>query len=140
MKRLVTNVVLAGLMVGAVGVQKEWEAIGKVEARQEWVLLGERSVSDNLDHDTIPVTVARGDFRRLKFVVRGHAIQMLRMVVHYGNGASDKIETRELIPAGGESRAIDLRGGERAIKKIDFWYETKSLGRQRALVKIYGER
>jgi hypothetical protein len=43
-----------------------------------------------------------------------------------------------MIPAGGQSRIIDLKGGDRVIKKIDFWYETKSLGRNRALVKVYG--
>jgi len=79
--------------------------------------------------------------------VKDHAIQLLHLIVHYGNGNPDKIETRELIPAGGESRIIDLKGGDafgtqsaRVIKKIDFWYETKSLGRKCALVRVYGIR
>ena len=84
------------------------------------------------------MTAARGDFRRIQFRVKDHGIQMLRLVVHYGNGNPDKIETREMIPAGGQSRIIDLKGGDRVIKKIDFWYETKSLGRNRAIVRVYG--
>ena len=106
----------------------------------EWVLLGERTVRDVADHDTIPVTVARGDFRRLKFTVRYHAIRMIRMAVHYGNGMPDKKETRWLIPAGGESRIMDLHGGERVIRRIDFWYDTKSLSGQRALIRVYAAR
>ena len=138
MKRLITTSFLAGLVSLTIGIPENCHLVSKVEAAQQWVLLGERTVGDNLDHDTILVTGARGDFRRLKFLVKDHPIQMLRLVVHYGNGNSDKIETRQLIPAGGESRVIDLKGGDRVIKKIDFWYETKSLGKKRALVRVYG--
>jgi hypothetical protein len=31
----------------------------------DWVLLGQRQVSDRADHDLIPVTAGRGDFRRI---------------------------------------------------------------------------
>jgi hypothetical protein len=114
-------------------------AVGGARA-SEWTLLGERTVRNTLDHDTIAVTVARGDFRRLKFVVRYHAIRMIRMMVHYGDGAPDKKETRWLIPAGGESRVIDLRGGDRLIRRVDFWYDTASLSGQRALIRLYAAR
>jgi hypothetical protein len=142
MKRLITTCLIAGLMVVSAGTEAQWISfpVGKAEAAQEWAFLGERRVGDNIDHDTIPVTVARGSFRRLKFQVQGHAIQMRQLVVHYGNGKPDNIETRDLIPAGGESRGIDLRGGDRVIRKIDFWYETKSVGRKRALIRVYGAR
>jgi hypothetical protein len=33
-----------------------------------------------------------------------------------------------------------LKGSDRVIKKIDFWYETKSLGHKWALVKVYRVR
>lgn len=138
MKKLIATFLVTGLMVGFAGTQTQWPLISSVEAKQNWVFLGERTVADTIDHDTIPVTAARGDFRRIQFRVKDHAIQILRLVVHYGNGNPDKIETREMIPAGGESRAIDLKGGDRIIKKIDFWYETKSLGRNRAIVRVYG--
>jgi hypothetical protein len=46
---------------------------------------------------------------------------MERMVVTYDNGAPDRIDVRENIPKGGESRVIDLRGvGKRSIRKIEF--------------------
>lgn len=140
MKKLVTAFLTAGLMVVAIGSQKQLPQLSQVEAKQDWVLLGERTVSNKIDRDTIPVTIARGSFRSIQFRVKDQAIQMLRLVVHYGNGNPDKIETRSLIPAGGRSRIIDLKGGDRVIKKIDFWYETKSLGNKRALVRVYGIR
>jgi hypothetical protein len=140
MKKLITAFLMAGLIVAAIGTQKQSPLVSQVEAAQNWVFLGERSVGDNLDHDTILVTAARGGFRRIQFRVKDHAINILRLVVHYGNGIPDKIEIRQLIPAGGESRNIDLKGGDRVIRKIDYWYETKSLGRKRASIKVYGIR
>ena len=124
----------------AIGSQKQLPQFSQVEAKQDWVLLGERTVGDSLDHDTIPVTASKGYFRGIQFRVKNHGIQLFRLVVHYGNGQPDEIETRDFIPAGEKSRIIDLKGGDRIIKKIDFWYETKSLGRKRALVRVYGIR
>ncbi|MEB3312363.1 MAG: hypothetical protein VKJ02_19225 [Snowella sp.] len=140
MKKMIASLVIAGLMVISVGTQKQWPLLSQVEAKANWVLLGERIVADKLDHDTIPVTIARGNFRRIQFRVKEQAIQILRLVVHYGNGDADKIEVRQSIPAGGESRIIDLKGGDRIIQKIEFWYEAKSLGNKRALVRVYGIR
>ena len=116
------------------------KVIDAVQARSEWVLLGEKTITDRLDHDTIRVTAARGNFRKIKFRVKRHAVEIYNITVYYGNGTSDDISTRQLIRAGGESRVIDLKGGDRVIKKIEFWYETKSLGRERAEIKVFGRR
>jgi hypothetical protein len=139
MKTFLSLCTIAGLLTLAITVPKSAIPISQA-AVKEWVLLGERSVSDRVDHDTIPVTIARGNFHRLKITVRQHPIRILHLVVHYGNGNPDTLEIRQLIPAGGESRAIDLRGGDRVIRKIEFWYETQSLGRQPAIVRVYGIR
>ena len=104
---------------------------------QRWEYLGQRTVRDRVDHDSIPVTIARGDFRRIKITVRNSAIRFYRVAVIYGNGAPDRIELRQLIPAGGETRVIDLRGGERIIRRVDFWYEAKSIGRRGAVVRLF---
>ena len=40
---------------------------------------------------------------------------------------------------GGESRVIDLRGvGQRSLRRIDFWYDTKGVGRGTADVTVFG--
>jgi hypothetical protein len=78
-------------------------------------------------------------FRRIKFKVTDAPLNLYRMVVTYDNGAPDKIEVRQNIPKGGESRAIDLRGaGKRGIRKIEFWYDTQGLLNGRADVTIFG--
>jgi hypothetical protein len=105
-----------------------------------WVLLGERTVTDRLDHDTVVVTADRGEFTAVKVEVRRHAVDFHRFVVTYGNGDTDVLEVRRTIPAGGETRSLDFKGGKRAVKRIDFWYDARALGGKRAVVRVLGAR
>ena len=62
-----------------------------------------------------------------------------RVVVHFANGDDQKIELRATIPAGGESRVIDLEGKERVIRSIDMWYDARTRGRGgSATVRVLG--
>lgn len=106
----------------------------------DWVMLGERTVTDRVDHDLIVVTAARGDFTRIKLTVRRAAVDFHRVVVHFRNGENQEIEMRNTIPAGGETRAIDLRGGERVIRSVEFWYDARTIGGRRAVVRLFGRR
>ena len=104
-----------------------------------WTFLGERAVSDRQDHDNIPVTAQRGQFRAIKLAVKGRAVDFHKVVVHFANGADHSVELRHTIPAGGESRQIDLPGDRRNIRSVDFWYDAKSRGGQ-AVVRLFGIR
>ncbi len=103
-----------------------------------WVLLGQRTVTDRVDHDQIVVTAARGDFRAIKITVHRAAVDFHRVVVHFANGGDQEVEMRHTIPAGGETRAIDLRAGERVIRSVDFWYDARTIGGRRAVVRLHG--
>jgi hypothetical protein len=112
-----------------------------VDAGDHWELLGDRMVNDRVDHDEIAVTSARGDWEALKFKVKKAPIRIYDMKVQYGNGVVDDIPVRALIPAGGESRVIDLRGGhDRVIRRVTFWYDAKTLGPKRAEIRLFGRR
>jgi hypothetical protein len=103
-----------------------------------WTLLGERLVSDRADHDVITVTSARGSFRQIKLTVNRHAVDFQKVVVHFGNGSDQTLAMRNTVPAGGETRAIDLEGTNRFIRSVEFWYDAKSRG-GRAMVRLYGK-
>lgn len=103
-----------------------------------WELLGKRIVNFGLDHDEILVTAAEGRFTAIKLKLKGGPINMIKCVVHYGNGTSDEIELRAVIPANGESRIIDLQGGDRVINRVSFWYDTKNRAARRAIVEVWG--
>jgi hypothetical protein len=105
----------------------------------QWKLLGQTHANHSADHDTIMVQGPFDNFRRLKFKVTDAPLNMQRMVVTYDNGAPDKIDIRQNIPKGGESRVIDLKGvGKRSLRRIDFWYDTKGLLNGKADVTVFG--
>lgn len=104
-----------------------------------WTLLGNRTVTDKKDHDTIIVTAARGSFNAIKLEVTGHAVDFQRVVIHFRNGEDQKLDLRNTIPAGGSSRDIDIEGANRIIKSIDFWYDAHTLGKGgHAVVRTLG--
>jgi hypothetical protein len=106
-------------------------------AAQRWELLGTRDVTDRGDRDEIIVTGVRGDFTAVKLAVQRSPVQISRVVVHFANGGQQELEMRDIIRAGGETRAIDLKGNDRVIRRVEFWYEAKSVGRRGAVVRLF---
>ena len=105
-----------------------------------WVKLGKVTATHSADHDTIRVEGRNDDFRKLKFRVSDSPLNLHRIIVTYDNGGSERLDVRENIPKGGETRDIDLQGGKRSIRAIEFWYDTKGLFNGRADVTAYGKR
>lgn len=106
----------------------------------DWVKLGERRVMLVHDHDTIPVTVARGDFRKIQLRVRKNGIYIHHLSVEYSNGAPDWIPISMHIPAERYSRVVDLRGGDRFIRRVDISYRAVRNSRERSEVQIWARR
>ncbi len=93
---------------------------------QGGTFLGSRNVTDRADHDVIAVGASLGTFDRLQFRVSGHAVDFKRVVVHYVNGGDEELDLRDRIPAGGQTRWIDLRGTNRNIRSIELWYDAST--------------
>ena len=105
----------------------------------DWRRLGSRTVGLIRDHDVIPVTIARGGFRKIKLKVRENDIHINDLTVVYATGIPDNIPIRNLIKKGGESRVIDLRGGDRLIRSIQFTYRSVLNSKGRAEVAVWGK-
>jgi hypothetical protein len=104
----------------------------------EWRLIGQVTANLTADHDVIVVAGPFDDFRRIKFKVTDAPLNITRPIVTYDNGEPQRLDVRYRIPQGGESRAIDLRGAKRSIRKIEFWYDTAGVGKGRADVTVFG--
>src|SRR5262245_1225299 len=104
-----------------------------------WRLIGQVTANYTVDHDVIVVRGPFDNLRRIKFKVTDAPLHITRLIVTYDNGEPDRLDVRERIERGGESRAIDLRGvGQRSLRKIEFWYDTAGVGRGRADVTVFG--
>jgi hypothetical protein len=111
-----------------------------LHAQPGWVYLGEANVDGAVDHDRIVVTGARGQFTAIQIRVERAAVEFEHVVVHFGNGSSDPIPIRSRIPAGGQTRVIDLPGNRRVIESVEFWYSRASRSPQKPKVRLFGRR
>ncbi|NCD72355.1 hypothetical protein [Mucilaginibacter agri] len=110
---------------------------GRAAPAGSWQVIGTTQANFTADHDGIVVT-GFDNFRRIKLKVTNAPLRLVKLVVTYQDGAPDNIEIISDIPQGGESRVIDLRGvGQRRIRRIDFWYDTRGIARGRANVTVF---
>lgn len=108
-------------------------------AQARWEFLGERAVGKDRDRDVINLR-GEGAFKRIRICVRRRAVRFFDVDVIFGNGASQDIRIRNRIGPGDCTRAIDLRGNRRFIRRIVMRYETIRVRGPRAIVEVYGRR
>ena len=112
-----------------------------IASAQQWVDLGTKEVKDRAEQDTWHVGEGKGSFRSIKIKVNNKAVRFYRLSVKFENGQTQEIELRNVIPAGGETRAINLNGTDRRIDKVDVWYEAQTVRRgARSSVTLLGIR
>ncbi len=105
----------------------------------DWEKLGDRNVDFTADKDIIYVTALEGKFTALKIKAKTGAINLHKVVVHFGDGTEQTIETPDKLAAGSESRVIDLKGNTRVINRVVFWYDTKGFEGKKAEVELWGK-
>ena len=111
--RMTTLLAVATLTVGvasAVPVHADKVVKPNPGPAGSWRLIGQTHASHGADHDTIVVKGPYDNFRKIKFKVTDAPLHMHYMLVTYDNGQPDRIDVRQNIPKGGESRVIDLKG------------------------------
>jgi hypothetical protein len=92
---------------------------------RDWVELGCKRVSlFGVDRDTINVGRREGRFKAVRLHVTGADIQLLDLTVIYANGSPDTLRVRSTLREGDRTRALDLKGWERSIDRIEMTYVT----------------
>jgi hypothetical protein len=108
-------------------------------AERRWDKLGERWVDGAVDRDAIHVGRDDGRYRRIKLVVEHSAVELFDVVVVFGDGTSFSPGTRMAFGQGTTSRLIDLPGGDRVIRRVEFRYGNLP-GGGRAQVEVWAVR
>ena len=91
-----------------------------------WVELGCQQVSFiGKDRDTIKVGRREGRFKAIRLKARGSDIEVQDLEVIYAGGDPDDIQVRSRLRAGSQTRALDLKGRERAIDRIEMVYKSR---------------
>lgn len=89
------------------------------------------------DKDVLAFAKCRKGINAVQIRIDRGQVEIERLWVRYKNGAVDTLPLRERIPEHGQSRWIDLRGGERCVKAIGVIGDTE-LSRDQARVEIWG--
>jgi hypothetical protein len=105
---------------------------------ENWVYLGQSHVDGQHDHDNIEVGKAAGRYRFLQIRVHNAPIEFDHIVVHYGNGEPEVLHVRDVIRAGGHSRAIALQG-DRFVQSFELWYGKARPDSVRPEVSLFGQ-
>lgn len=113
-----------------------------------WVFLGEREVDFKAERDVIAVTAAKGVYTKIQLRIKGRAVHFLDLKITYGNGETQDVTIRKVIEKGGQTRAIDLPGNKRVIRKVALTYRSaakkqtkgKKNAAGKAHVRLFGRR
>ena len=109
-----------------------------IEDAAVWTKLGSKRASKVLDHDEILVTGRSGTFNAIKLSVEKVDVTFRRVVVVFKNGSREEMQIKNRISAGGETRALNIKGKNRVIKKVIFYYSTQVSEKKQARVILYG--
>jgi hypothetical protein len=111
----------------------------QAQRRGDWVQLGCKQVNlFGQERDSINVGRREGKFKAIRLLARGNDVEMVDLKVIYANGEPDDIPVRQWLRQGKQTGPLDLRGRERAIRRIDMVYRTKLNFRGRATVCAEG--
>jgi len=102
-----------------------------------WHSLGSRVVSDAQERDSV-FALFDGSVSEIKICVSNRAVQFSDVDVVFGNGNRQGVSVRNRIGAGQCTRAIDLRGDERHIRRVIMDYRTANPFGQQAVVTVLG--
>ena len=138
MKKLMIFAILA-LSAGYSEMQAQQPAV-VVSDKTGWHKIGETKVDFTKDKDEV-VVMGSDRFATIKFKVTDAPIEITDIEIYYESGDNQKVTLGAAIKSPGESRVIDLNGGERAVKKIVFMYKTiPNYKDKKAHVEIWGNK
>ena len=108
-------------------------------SQQSWDKLGERSV-EATDNGMTSVNAANSSaVKAIKIRVKKGGINLHRCEIWFQNGTKKSVDLRNDVPAGSESREIDLTDKNNSVEKVVFWYDTRNYGKQNAEVELWGK-
>lgn len=110
-----------------------------VDDKNGWIKIGEATVNFEVERDEM-VLLGKNKFTALQFKVKEEAIELLQMEIYYDNGDKQAISIGQGIKSPGESRILELNGGERVITKVAFEYKTLPnwTDNKRARIELWG--
>jgi hypothetical protein len=134
MKKVTMLVLLAmAIVYGSVNAQSV-----VVSDEAGWHKIGSRTIDFKNDKDEITV-LGSDKFSSIKFMIKDAPVNLKNIEVYYESGDNQNIAVNSPIGPAMESKAYDLDGGERSVKKITFDYNTlPNIKDEKAEIEVWG--
>ncbi|HET6227039.1 MAG TPA: hypothetical protein VFF27_12210 [Bacteroidia bacterium] len=94
-----------------------------ISDKSGWHKIGEITADFKKEKEEV-IVMGADRFASIRFKVTDAPIDLVSLEVYYESGDKQDVAVNMPVKAPGESRTIDLKGGERALKKIVFVYKT----------------
>lgn len=105
-----------------------------------WTMLGSKVVKGKKENkDVLKVSKGAGPYTKLMLVVEDSELEVDSMVVTFGNKEKFEPEVKHMFREEDRTRAIDLPGEARNIKKIEFVYKNLP-GGGKAKVEVWAKK
>ncbi|MDP2915892.1 MAG: hypothetical protein Q8O91_10620 [Candidatus Aminicenantes bacterium] len=104
-----------------------------------WDFLGKRQVSLGVDHDTVTIPPGARTLSRLLIVVRMNDLELYDIKVTFESGEVFDTKFRGRFLANRDTQIVDLPGGARRVRRVDFRYRSLLRTARRAEVELWGK-
>lgn len=111
-----------------------------IKPQDKWVKLGDRTVNYTVDHSELTMDGLSSDLTAVRVKVKKGAINLHRCMVFYKGGQSEQLDVLNSIPAGQESKIIELPAPAKTVIKLVFTYDTKNRATQQVEVEVWGRQ
>jgi hypothetical protein len=105
-----------------------------------WELIGTHVVDYGLDHDVIDLNNTTETYTSIKIVVKQGSVNVHKATVHFANDDKQDIDLSKNLNTSTDETVIDLKGNDRVIKKVTFWYNTKNKSESKGVVEVWGKK
>lgn len=109
-----------------------------VSDKSGWHKIAETIVNFKKENDEV-VIMGADKFAQIKLRVTDAPIDLVNLDIYFEDGGKQHVDLAMPLKMNGESRIIDINGGERDLKKIEFVYKTLPNRKdEKAGVEIWG--
>jgi virulence-associated protein VagC len=120
------------LMVGCV-------TMGQAQNSLTWDLLGTKTVDYGLDRDVIMASNQRS-YDAIKIKVNNGMINVHKVTIHFANGETQDVKLPAEMTKENDGKLIDLKGNQRIIQQITFWYDSRNADKSKAVVEVWARK
>jgi len=108
-----------------------------INDKEGWHKIGTTTVDFQAETDEI-IVIGADRFAFIKIKIEDAPVNLVSFDIYFENGEKQNVTIGKEIKNPGETRVVQINGGERRIKKVVFLYKTVASSMDKAKVELWG--